>query len=107
MVVDTGSVVPASSSEEIVKSVPGGVSGQIKSTLVEEAYTTGTYSPFTRTRVPARSVSVPEGFTTGVLTEASHRPARLATDPGLQAAFTRHAALKMPVMTGFPESTVI
>jgi hypothetical protein len=107
MVVDTGSAVPASSSEEIAKSVPGVVSGQTKSTLVGEAYTTGAYSPFTRTRVPARSVSVPEGFATGVLTEASHRPAKLATDPGLQGGSTRLAALKTPVMTGFPESTVI
>jgi hypothetical protein len=50
---------------------------------------------------------VPEGFDTGVLTEASHRPAKLATDPGLQAGPIRLAALKTPVMIGFPESTVI
>ena len=91
----------------MVRRVPGSVSGHTKSTLVGETYTTGTYSRFTRTRVPASSVSVPEGFDTGMLTEASHRPAKLATDPGLQAGPLQLAALKTSVMIGFPESTVI
>jgi hypothetical protein len=107
MVVDAGSAMPALFSAEIVKGLLGAVPGHTKSTLVGAAYTTETYSPFTWTRVPPSSVTVPEGFDSGVSTEASHRPARLAIDPGLQAGSARLAALKMPVITGFPESIVI
>jgi hypothetical protein len=107
MVVDAGSEMPAVFSTEIVSGVSGAVPGHTKSILVGDAYSTVTYSPFALTRVPPSSVTVPEGFDTGVPTEASQRPARLATDPGLQAGSAQLAPLKIPVMTGFPESTMI
>src|ERR1035441_7981089 len=100
MVVDAGSEMPAVFSTEIVSGVSGAVPGHTKSILVGDAYSTVTYSPFALTRVPPSSVTVPEGFDTGVPTEASQRPARLATDPRLHTGSAQLAPLKIPVMTG-------
>src|ERR1035437_10162349 len=113
MVVDAGSEMPAVFSTEIVSGVSGAVPGHTKSILVGDAYSTVTYSPFALTRVPPSSVTVPEGFDTGVPTEASQRPARLATAPGLQAGSEQQAGsaklarFKIPVMPAFPERTMI
>ena len=93
MSVDTGPAMPALLSAEITRGVPAPAAGHTKSTLVGEAYTTETYSPFTFTCVPPSKVDAPEGSETAVSTEASHRPARLATDPGLQAGVDWLAAL--------------
>src|SRR2546427_738437 len=107
MLAVTGSATPAAFSTEIASMVPGSRDGHTKSTRSREAYTRGAYWPLTLPWAPLNSITAPDGSDTLPFPEVSQRPSTLARAPGLQAGPVRRAALRIPVMVGFPESTAI